>query len=573
MGAGLAIFILQPKPYESMFKLRFLLPLLCLTPHLFGQAPSVLSYSDATQYIETSRYAAVLEDAKKELTIEQIIAMPDSCFQQKERIVLNLGNSNSRFWVRFSVNNQTGEDLYWLNIYSVIHYLDLYVVSENGEVKAYPPSGSLRPFENRTLPLPNLNFNLGKHPKTLFMSLQTKQGFLFSNLIGSKDAIYSFARRDERIAFFYLGFSFVLGIYNLAIYINSRDPPFLWYVLFQIGIIFIILHMSGFGYQYVWRHFPIINADANAHFGLPALASSFFSMSLLNTRNIIPLFHRFLLGLVTALCGAMLLQPLGLAPLSNQLSGIIIFLMYTHLWIAGWLVWFKNHKTARFYLLGWTIYLVSSLLTVAVGEGYFQYIHDWVLNGYWVQFGSMSEALLLTLALADRVREIREQARDANALALQRAFENEALMAKQNQLMEDKLQLEQQNNPKTASELPELLEKIRKERPKNTKLHVPTTEGVLWIPTQDIIRLEAMRAYCSIHLTNGKRIVASNPLSDFEKQLDTTEFMRVHKSHLVNLSQIQEYIRGEGGALVLKDGSTVSVSRTAKAAVLARLGI
>lgn len=180
----------------------------------------------------------------------------------------------------------------------------------------------------------------------------------------------------------------------------------------------------------------------------------------------------------------------------------------------------------------------------------------------------------MAFAVADRINIFKQEARDANALALQRAYENEALMNKQTQLLEEKLQLEQQQNiPTNTSELPELLQMMRSERNKNRKLSVPTTEGVLWIPMQDIIRLEAMRSYCSIYSTNGKRIIAAYPLSDFEKQLDSIDFIRVHKSHLVNVNQIQEYIRGDGGSLMLKDGSSVSVSRTAKAALLKRLAI
>ena len=73
----------------------------------------ILVYSDATQNIETSRYAAVLEDAKKELSIEQIRAMPDTCFHWAKPGRLNLGNTSSRFWVRFYIDNRTKEDLYF----------------------------------------------------------------------------------------------------------------------------------------------------------------------------------------------------------------------------------------------------------------------------------------------------------------------------------------------------------------------------------------------------------------------------------------------------------------------------
>lgn len=50
-------------------------------------------------------------------------------------------------------------------------------------------------------------------------------------------------------------------------------------------------------------------------------------------------------------------------------------------------------------------------------------------------------------------------------------------------------------------------------------------------------------------------------------------FFRTHKSHIVNLNCVERYIRGEGGSVVLQDGTEIGVSRTAKAELLSRLRI
>jgi two-component system, sensor histidine kinase LadS len=552
---------------------RFILSLCLFPTSIFAQSlfesKPVLVYSDSTKYVETSPYAAILEDANKEFSIEQIMTMPDSCFHWAKPGRLNLGNSCSRFWVRFYIDNKTQAELYFLNLGAAITHIDMYVVSENGILTTYPPGGTLRPFENRSLPVPKTNFNLGKSPKTLFVAIQSSQSLIFSNNIGTKDATYAFLRLDERISFFCCGIYFILALYNFVIYFNTRYSPFLWYSLFEIGVIFYLLHVSGHGYQHLWQSYPIINADANFHVAIAIFAACFFCMSFLNTRNVIPHYHFYLKILLVFYSGALLMQPLGFIPLANTLCQISILIISFSLWMAGVLAYIKKQRTARFYVVGWTIYLLAIILYMLSESSLVPQLNAFVRDYYVLRLGSTLEGCFLAFALADRVRETRQQARDANELALKRAYDNEALMAKQTQLIEEKLHLEQQNNSK--SELPALLEQMRTERSKNTKLHVPTTEGVLWIPTQDIIRLEAMRSYCSIYTTNGKRFIASHPLSDFEKQLDTVEFMRVHKSHLVNLSQIQEYIRGEGGSLVMKDGSTVNVSRSSKAALLARL--
>ena len=62
-------------------------------------------------------------------------------------------------------------------------------------------------------------------------------------------------------------------------------------------------------------------------------------------------------------------------------------------------------------------------------------------------------------------------------------------------------------------------------------------------------------------------------MADFEPFLDKTDFIRIHKSHIVNVNFIERYIRGEGGQVVMPDGIEVSVSRLMKSELLERLEI
>ena len=53
--------------------------------------------------------------------------------------------------------------------------------------------------------------------------------------------------------------------------------------------------------------------------------------------------------------------------------------------------------------------------------------------------------------------------------------------------------------------------------------------------------------------------------------LEEHSFLRVHHSHLVNTNEIERYIKGEGGYLILSDGSTVDVSRSRKEQLMQKL--
>ena len=101
------------------------------------------------------------------------------------------------------------------------------------------------------------------------------------------------------------------------------------------------------------------------------------------------------------------------------------------------------------------------------------------------------------------------------------------------------------------------------------KIAVPTLEGSELIPAADLIRCEADDNYTHLFLRDKKKITACRTLKEMEEQLhDFSSFLRVHHSYMVNLNEVLKYIRGEGGYLVMSDGSTVNVSRSRKDALL-----
>ncbi|MBK8735322.1 MAG: response regulator transcription factor [Saprospiraceae bacterium] len=108
----------------------------------------------------------------------------------------------------------------------------------------------------------------------------------------------------------------------------------------------------------------------------------------------------------------------------------------------------------------------------------------------------------------------------------------------------------------------------------NQKLKISTSEGVLLIPINDIIRIEASGSYSTILLLDKKKITASKNLSDLEHHLEHyPQFLRIHKSNIININYLERYIKGDGGTAVLKDGAEIEVARRRKDEFLERTGI
>ncbi len=105
-----------------------------------------------------------------------------------------------------------------------------------------------------------------------------------------------------------------------------------------------------------------------------------------------------------------------------------------------------------------------------------------------------------------------------------------------------------------------LLENLNTASP--AKLAIPTSEGMEYLSTQEIIRIEADRSYSWFYLTGKRKILVSKNLKEYQDLLNDRNFFRSHNSHLVNLEHVKKYIRADGGAIEMVDGSQVPISRT-----------
>jgi two-component system, LytTR family, response regulator len=114
-----------------------------------------------------------------------------------------------------------------------------------------------------------------------------------------------------------------------------------------------------------------------------------------------------------------------------------------------------------------------------------------------------------------------------------------------------------------------LLKQIQQRGAGFEKIAIPTIEGFELIRADQIIRCEADDNYTHVYLKNKSKIVSSRMLKEMEELLQEFRyFERVHNSYLVNMNEVSKYIRGEGGYLLMSDGSTVSISRSRRESLI-----
>jgi|SRR5689334_17789623 len=105
------------------------------------------------------------------------------------------------------------------------------------------------------------------------------------------------------------------------------------------------------------------------------------------------------------------------------------------------------------------------------------------------------------------------------------------------------------------------------------KIALPQREGYEFIDVSSIIHCEAEGAYTKVFIRERKAMLISRTLGDVEELLPPDMFQRIHHSTLININYISQFLRSDGGYVVLTSGEKLSVSKAKKEMLMARLGL
>jgi two-component system, LytTR family, response regulator len=105
-----------------------------------------------------------------------------------------------------------------------------------------------------------------------------------------------------------------------------------------------------------------------------------------------------------------------------------------------------------------------------------------------------------------------------------------------------------------------LNDSLKNHQKPHERLALHTQDKIHIVNISDIIRCESNVNYTEFFFQNGKKLLVTKTLKDYEDLLSEQGFYRVHQSHLVNTRYIREFIKTDGGYLLLTDGSNVPVS-------------
>ena len=419
-------------PFASTCALLFAVGVLSAQPTID------LSTVDASKTV--GLHISYYQDHSHQLTLQEVVQ--DSVarhFVTSSAPVLNFGLSEATYWLRMRIKNPKQDTEPWFIelAYPLLDSVSFYRPLLSGEWQE-TVSGELAEDKERSVPYRHFLFPLAisdTATHTYYLKIRTEGSARFPVLIRSSGALLSKLSTGEITFGIFYGAMLVMIVYNLFLFFALRERSYLFYCTFIFLNTCVQATFNG--------HLQLMNIEvayANtwlllSMFGA-ALSGVIFTITFLQSKRFLPTLHRVLVG-AAVLTGLFWLLSFALSYHTGAIIASPLFLTAPLLvWISGFTAWRRGNRSARYFLLAWTWYLTSvtliSLRTLGIIPGSMPL--EFVM-----QLGSALDAILLSLALADRINEFRRERLAHQARALKAAQEKEQFVQTQNQLLEKRV--------------------------------------------------------------------------------------------------------------------------------------
>nr|WP_235937629.1 EAL domain-containing protein [Marinobacter caseinilyticus] len=345
----------------------------------------------------------------------------------------NFGYVTDTFWFRMAIPTLPAQQILEIS-YPHLDEITFYLLKDGAIVKRVV-TGDRQPFAQRPLKHPHfvIPFQVSHgHRYQVMLKVETQGALQVPIRLWDQGAYIDHALVEDRLHSIYYGILITVIFFNLFIFLALRERMYLYYVLSTLGYLFLLSSLRGITYSVLWPGSPSLHNQA-------MLVSVPIAMvfALLFARSFLALHSksRYMDRLVRTIIAANLLALAGTFLLdyntSIRLSVMLAIPSCLLLTVIGPLQWVRGNPQAGFYTVAWGLLTVGSALTAANKYGV---IPTNFISMYGMQIGSALEAILLTLALAARLyqeREDKSAAREAELIAMAARRKAELRMVEQ----------------------------------------------------------------------------------------------------------------------------------------------
>ncbi len=385
-------------------------------PDVVPVTPVELVLNAHVDYLEDPLHVLSIEDVRR--TGQHWIRNGTTAF--------NKGYNRSSWWLRMQlVNPADNPQPRLLEIgYAALDHIQMYVMDDNKLLQQWTLGDKQpyyqRPVDHRYFVVP-VTWEPGQ-TLDIYLRVSTSGSVQVPLSLWEYHRFYSVEMVNTLTLGIYYGGMTSIALYNLLIFFVLRDRNYLYYVAFIISTVMTLASQSGLAFRFLWPEATQWNDLAIVFFTAATAAfASVFSLRFLRIDSLskrIGIALRISFTLSVVLIAATFVIPYHWAAiivLANVLFTIVVVV------VAGIFAWRSQIPSSRIFMLGWSLLLLGAMVVILSRLGILPVN---LFTEYSTQLGSLLEAVLLSLALAQRInaeRRLRFQAQADALNASQRA--------------------------------------------------------------------------------------------------------------------------------------------------------
>ena len=508
----------------------------------FAWAPVYLNDTDESYFLKRI-YIDYLEDKKDTLIISEVSSASfEKLFSNSPHVSGNK-NISSAYWLKFTIVNKTTRRKNWLlELFDFrIDYFEIYIPDGTGQYTTYI-GGSKYPFSAREYNHKNfaydLPLNLNDTPLTIYVKIKANRPVSFIGSIRSYKYFSSYASTEYLSLALFYGIILAMCLYNIFLFLALKDSTYLFYVLYVFSIGVYTSSQDGLGFEYIWPNHPALN---NYIFPLSIYSmviwALFYARSFLNTRKLSPKVDKVIIGLIVVRTAVFIVE---------FFYPSIAFIIWIDLiplfaaYLAGIISFLSGHRMARFYVLAFTMLFAGFIIT---GLEHLHLIDDSIISVYSFNAGVLCEMMLLSLALADRIKVLNIEKEIAQKATIAQLQENELLKDMVNLELESKVKERTKELEFKNKELDTFVYRASHD----IKGPLKSIIGLTTVGLKDIKDSTALNYFEHI-LKSSKRLdhlvadlLAVTQVKESRLKVTHIDFEKIVKEILYNLDHLPEY--------------------------------
>jgi signal transduction histidine kinase len=450
---------------------KCLIPFCIIVFHSTVFSQKMIDYSNEAVSLNISPSLEVFIDSAGKYKANDILNQKYSFFWSTQQAVPSFSFSSAVVWCRFAVKNTSGKALFLEIAPPILNKVSLFQVMEGNIIDSLQLGSFFPASDKKVFKSNNFIFELKPEAEYFLLRVESKTRIFVKAHLAAYPSMEKKTVTVDFIQGVYAGLIFIIFIYQVFLFLTTRDKTYLFYLFHLINALIYFLYISGFGINFIWVDFPVINSYFLSVMSAGYCLSILFVMNFLDTGKSLPFLHKLLkLFILTLLINAVvdlsgnsdisgrLLNLIGLTVISVILAGAVILIR-------------RGFRPARIFLTAWVLYLtgmavqtLQSLNVLATNE----------ITSNAIQIGSSLEIILLAIAVGNKILFYKEGKLSAGYRQKILLQDKETLKAGQKEKLEDEFhrqtQLLYQKNRELKQQTREINKKFEEISLQNEKL-------------------------------------------------------------------------------------------------------